>query len=282
MNPDRSSERAQSNRLGAYVEFAPDESLVPYVQALWIHAVAATEPSSVHRVVPDHALSIGFSCRREKQGRVSEPRLLLIGPVRSPRFVVLEPGAELVAIRLHPEWAQRLLDISPGDHSNAVIDLSSVTRAADPTLPDQLEKTTSAAEALRVLRDSVVRAVARLRQPSGSDAALVRAAEALRKTHGRAGVEALAREVDLSSRHLRRSFTTTVGMSPKGVARIIRFHRVLLATDRMKSVDWSDVAARFGYFDQAHMINDVTAFSGLSPAALHRERCAESDPSSLS
>jgi AraC-like DNA-binding protein len=269
-----------SYRLGAYAEFDAGPELAPFVQALWIHAAAPSDPASAHRVVPDHALSIAFSCRRDERGRVSEPLLLLIGPVKWPRIVVREPGTELVAVRFHPEWSQRLLDVSPGEHPNAVVDLALVTRVVAPTLSEQLAESRSPIDALRMLRAAAVRSVERLRQPTGGDAAVVQAAEALRRSRGRLGVESLARTLGLSSRHLRRSFTSSVGMSPKSVARTIRFHRALAATDAMRHVDWAEIAVRFGYSDQAHMIHEFTAFTGLTPAALHRERIAEESDSS--
>jgi AraC-like DNA-binding protein len=271
---------AASYRLGAYAEFDAGD-LAPYVQALWVHAAGPDDPLTEHRVVPDHALSIAFSCRRDAHGVVSEPQLLLIGPVRTPRVVVREPGTELVAVRFHPEWSQRLLDVSPGEHANAVIELGDVTRVVAPSLHEQLAESRSPLDALRMLRTAAERVAARLRQPGGSDAAVVRAAEALRRSRGRAGVEALAGLVGLSSRHLRRAFTSAVGMSPKAAARMIRFHRVLAATDGVRSVDWADTALHFGYSDQAHLIHEFSAFTGFTPAALHRERFAESDSSNL-
>ena len=61
-----------SYRLGAYAEFEARGDLAPFVQALWIHAAGPSDPRSEHRVVPDHALSIAFSCRRDARGTVSE------------------------------------------------------------------------------------------------------------------------------------------------------------------------------------------------------------------
>lgn len=276
------SEHAQpSYRLGAYAEFDVAAELAPFVQALWIHAVGPFDAPTEHRVVPDHALSIAFTCRRDEGGRASDPRLLLIGPVHEPRMAPLAPGTEMVAVRFHPEWSQRLLDVSPGEHPNAIVDLLDVTRAVAPALCAQVGETRSAIDALRLLRDAAARAVRSLREPSGGDAAVVRAAEALRRSRGRVGVEAIANAVGVSSRHLRRSFTAMVGMTPKSVARTIRFHRALAATDAERRVDWADVAARCGYSDQAHLIHEFTAFTGMTPAALHRERMAESDSSNL-
>ncbi|HKS23052.1 MAG TPA: DUF6597 domain-containing transcriptional factor, partial [Thermoanaerobaculia bacterium] len=159
---------APSYRLGAYAEFDAGD-LAPYVQALWVHAAAPDDPLTEHRVVPDHALSIAFACRRDARGLVSEPQLLLIGPVRTPRVVVREPGTELVAVRFHPEWSQRLLDVSPGEHANAVISLDGVTGAVGASLQEQLAESRSPIEALRALKAAAERVAARLREPGGSD-----------------------------------------------------------------------------------------------------------------
>ncbi|HEY6137763.1 MAG TPA: DUF6597 domain-containing transcriptional factor, partial [Thermoanaerobaculia bacterium] len=165
---------APSYRLGAYAEFDAGE-LAPYVQALWIHAAGPDDPLTEHRVVPDHALSIAFSCRRDARGVVSEPQLLLIGPVRTPRIAVREPGTELVAVRFHPEWSQRLLDVSPGEHPDAISELAEVTGAVGRSLREQLAESRSPIGALRTLKSAAERMAARLRQPGGSDAAVVRA-----------------------------------------------------------------------------------------------------------
>lgn len=78
-------------------------------------------------------------------------------------------------------------------------------------------------------------------------------------------VDDLARDAGLSTRSLQRLFTDYVGVGPKWV--ILRY-RVHEAIERAGgAVDWAAVAAELGYSDQAHLVREVTAALGVSPAA---------------
>jgi AraC-like DNA-binding protein len=78
-------------------------------------------------------------------------------------------------------------------------------------------------------------------------------------------VKALARETGWSERHLRRRVLLATGHSPRRLARIGRMQAVLRAG---RGESWSRTAAEFGYYDEAHMANDVTALAGATPHAL--------------
>jgi AraC-like DNA-binding protein len=272
----RATER---HRLGGYVEFRPPPALERYVDALWTHtAEAGAHPPSVtaHRVVPDPCVSLAFTCRREDDGRVDAPLLLLIGPVRVPRFFPIEVGREMSAVRLHAEWAQPLFGIDPREHPTAVTDLTEVCpRLADPLLY-RMTATRSAAEARALLGEAVRDALARHREPGGLHPLACVAAHALRGSRGRLRVEPLARELGVSPRHLRRAMQAPLGLSPKALASVLRFQSALLAADRTARPSWSALAVRFGYYDQAHLIGEFQALCGLTPQILHRERRAES------
>jgi AraC-like DNA-binding protein len=49
-----------------------------------------------------------------------------------------------------------------------------------------------------------------------------------------------------------------------------RFQDVLARVHGVADIDWTDVALSCGYYDQAHLIHDFRAFSGLSPTAYAR------------
>ena len=84
-------------------------------------------------------------------------------------------------------------------------------------------------------------------------------------------VRHLAAQLDVSERHLSRSFQAMFGMSPKRFARIGRIESAWSA--RSQGASWADVAYATGFTDQAHMINDFTEIVGVPPAQLARLPC---------
>ena len=104
----------------------------------------------------------------------------------------------------------------------------------------------------------------------------VRAAvDLIQRERGLVTVDALARRVGLTARHLERRFNHVVGISPKRLARITRFQRALRLLDARDSPQrGAHTAAACGYADQAHFIRDFRALAGCSPGA-HMMRRAE-------
>jgi AraC-like DNA-binding protein len=96
------------------------------------------------------------------------------------------------------------------------------------------------------------------------DHAVGAAAAAL--AHG-ATVTAAADQVGLTDRTLRRRFAERVGLSPKRYARVLRLRRLLGVVSASSEVDWARAAVECGYFDQAHLINEFRALTGMTPSA---------------
>ena len=82
-------------------------------------------------------------------------------------------------------------------------------------------------------------------------------------------VPALAAELGVSERQLRRGFDQVVGVSPKHYLRIVRFQRALRAARAAQhKPDWAALAESCGYFDQAHLISEFREMAGVTPAVL--------------
>jgi transcriptional regulator GlxA family with amidase domain len=81
-------------------------------------------------------------------------------------------------------------------------------------------------------------------------------------------MDALGRLSSLSPRELQRGFRRHVGISPKRLARILRFQEALRLSGL---VPWVEVALRCGYFDQAHLVRDFRELAGETPVNAVRE-----------
>jgi AraC-like DNA-binding protein len=85
-------------------------------------------------------------------------------------------------------------------------------------------------------------------------------------------VRDVARQVGLSQRRFIQVFAHQVGMRPKLFCRVQRFQRAIELARQMAAPNWALLAVECGYFDQAHLIHDFQAFSGLSPTEYARRR----------
>lgn len=98
--------------------------------------------------------------------------------------------------------------------------------------------------------------------------------------HGAVSVTALSDAAGVSGNHLASQFRTHVGVTPKKVARIYRFARLILSVDALRRVDWADLSFAAGYFDQAHFSKEFKDFTGRTPSqylALRRRIPAEQE-----
>jgi AraC-like DNA-binding protein len=101
---------------------------------------------------------------------------------------------------------------------------------------------------------------------------------AWRQLAGQAGprrVGALAAELGWSPKHLIARFREQIGLPPKTVARIARFHRVVRWLGGRERVRWAELACRAGYYDQAHLNRDFRELAGSTPSDFLRSRIPE-------
>lgn len=75
----------------------------------------------------------------------------------------------------------------------------------------------------------------------------------------------IAAALNTPHNRLNRDFTRIVGLSPRTLASLLRVRRLLAGLDIGGEIDWSQLAAEFGWYDQAHLIRDFKRYTGVSP-----------------
>jgi methylphosphotriester-DNA--protein-cysteine methyltransferase len=85
-----------------------------------------------------------------------------------------------------------------------------------------------------------------------------------------ARVDLLGPQLGLSTRHLRRGFTATVGVAPKEFQQLARFQRVARNLLLSAPTDHASFALAAGYYDQSHYIKEFQRLAGQRPTQLLR------------
>jgi len=190
------------------------------------------------------------------------------GPRQRVHRKVLRSGQRAVTARLHLGAAEAVLGVTAPAMAGRIVALEELWgEAAARRLFERLADARTTVDAAAILESAIAE---RLTIADGRRArAQLAIAAADRLTS--ANVSAVAGDLGVSERHLRRVFREAVGVSPKAFAKLTRFHRALRAAREEGDAGWASVATAAGYYDQAHLIAEFRAIAGVTPRALLRE-----------
>ncbi|XXF75350.1 AraC family transcriptional regulator [Myxococcaceae bacterium GXIMD 01537] len=252
-----------------YEELAPPASMADAVDAFWRFRAPPRSDGAVpelHRVLPDGCTDLILHFRDGGPGaRLSDPVLVVVGPMERFVLVDIEPGTGSLGVRFRPGHALPLLGVSPREVCGLSVPVADCAPAL-ALLQRKLEACASPHAALALLQDFVARRLASVRAESTP-----RAAQALRwlqSSGGQVRVSSLARTLGMSERTLHRVVLDEAGVPPKLLARVLRFQRALSLLRSGAGEDLSAVALACGYADQAHLSREVRDLAGLTPSAL--------------
>lgn len=173
-----------------------------------------------------------------------------------------------IQIGLTPAGARALLGLPIGALANVVVHHGDLTGGIPSDLHAKLAAAPSWEARFRLL-DAHLLAQSHRFERSFVAAEVSEAWRVILASRGTTRVEAVARHVGWSRRHLESRFRAEVGFSPKQSARIVRFDRARRLAESGHAL--ADVATAAGYSDQAHLTREWRGFAGQTP----RETLAE-------
>ena len=256
---------------------APPATLAPFVRRATAYTVQGAGLSR-QRELPNGSAVLVFNLGSElrvedtagKLHRFPHPTVFYSGP--SDRYIVTETdGAqEGIVVELTLPGARRLLSRPLDELGDRMIALSDLLGPrADEILGRIIEVPSPAA------RLALLEAAIETRISDASDRGVRDLEWAWRLQHtggGQVPIAELADSIGCSRKHLSVRFDREFGISPKLLARIMRFDRAMRIVRFGEATSWSDLAVQCGYADQAHMTREFVAFAGDPPTALLRRR----------
>jgi AraC-like DNA-binding protein len=240
-----------------YREFAPPRHLRKHVVCFWQHGANSTPTTA--RVIPDGCVDVIW---------VNDQAPHVAGPMTRPMLYSIDAGTEIVAVRLRPGVAHRLL----GESAKALLNQDVALRDLWPghrAAPwEEVSANRSESEKLAAIAVAMNARLGACGDGKLDD--LVMAAATWMARHPFTSLDGLGGLFGLSERQIRRQFDEAIGYGPKKLQRILRLQWLLwLAGQQSEPVpNLTHLAFAAGYADQSHMTREVVALSGASPRHL--------------
>lgn len=282
---DAARDAARDAAAPRYAEARPCAALAPWVECYW--SIRASSARGVpNRVLPDGCADVIV----DLGGAPLHPsaRTFVVGAMRRPLVTSLSGRVDLFGVRFHPGGAFPFLGAPLGELTDVRVSLDSLWGGLAASLAEQLDGASPGERVARVEALLLARLGALGPGAMRREEELVLAAVSLmRRSRGGARVRDAAAALGVGERRLERAFDRCVGLSPKFLARVLRFRDVIRSMESAEerwgaarrggsrpTRSWTAVALDAGYADQPHFVREFRALAGVTPSAWAAERRA--------
>jgi AraC-like DNA-binding protein len=202
------------------------------------------------------------------------PNAIVSGLQQRTRMVEHAAGSSIVVVRFTEVGASALLHDRVDRFYNQTIPLDAVLpRQKIDDLQNILVEARGIPQQVLSMERFLTRRIQRSHAISPQIEAAVRI---IRRSQGRVSIAAIARYSGMSQSALERHFRTTVGATPKTLARLARLQHICRLWDAGRTL--TEIAVEAGYSDQPHMVHDFRLFTDTSPEAFFRSTAPRNLP----
>lgn len=238
----------------------PSPDLAPWIVCYW--SLSATDaPCFRSRVLPDGSNDLIVDL-------AGDPRPFVVGAMPRAEVVALQGRVELLGVRFRPGGALPFLHHPLDELTGREVELDALWGRAADSLADSL----AADPGQRIER--LEHALRSARQRRWEEALVTRAVDWYERAHGAISVGRVAAALGVSERRLERAFARCVGLSPKRLARVLRFLHTVRHIGQRARLPAAPLALEAGYADQSHFIREFKALAGVTPTQFAAERRA--------
>jgi AraC-like DNA-binding protein len=235
-----------------YTSIPPHPTLARYIDAYWSVNGTGNDPV-INRILPDGCMDIIFNLGEDDEVMKSG-KAYLVGTMTRAFDTTVNPGSRLMGIRFKPAAFAAFYKFS------SLHEITDCTIECEKGLAPELGVLRSPAKGLNEFF---------LKKLSRPKHMLFPILEDIHRHHGQVRVEELIRRHFVTARQLERSFKYYTGVSPKEFINQERFRYALEAIrHKQPGEDLADIAFTCGYYDQAHLSNEIRRYTGEMPSRL--------------
>jgi AraC-like DNA-binding protein len=253
-----------------YREYQPHPDLASIVDCYWSLEVPASNNPEKQRILPDGQIEMAFILGDDIKRYTSEdgpfiiqPRAMILGQTTKPFYIEPTGHVYTFAIRFYPLGFTHFVAGGIKNLANKETPIASLFgQEKSLELEQEIIQATNVNGRIKIIEDFLV---TELNNQSTIDNIIKSTVDTLLSTKGSVSVNTILAD-DLSKRRqLERNFAKNIGMSPKQLAKVIRFQASLKMLLNRDEKSLTGIAHECNYYDQAHFTKDFKEFTGVNP-----------------
>lgn len=245
----------------------PRFPLSRYVEYIWRTANFGTPPSR-QRVYPNGAMALVIHLRQPAASYYFDDRALrvrvplLAGPYSISFHMDPSESTEVIGILFRPGAGRMFFPVAAHELHNNDVALHDICPDEAERLLNELCFARSEDTQFLVVERYLLR---KMKTATAIHPAVRYAIEQLSAPDALLRIRKIQLETGFSHTHFIQLFREQVGLTPKLFGRVRRFNALMGRVRNGLPMNWAELAADTGYFDQAHLIHDFREFAGVTP-----------------
>jgi AraC-like DNA-binding protein len=245
----------------------PPQHLSQYIVCFWFGRIENTTTSFTHlahATTTPHLLFHLDGLFTEVESKRNIFHAGVYGHSIEPkRYVTTSTSPSIFGVQLYPAALPSLFGVPASEMTNYAIDLKTLAGNNGSGLMERIFEANSQQEivqhTIRFFEQGL-----RTHEPEDNHA-IHSLMHLIKRAKGNITSTAMQEHACMSERQLQRKFKLMTGLTPKMYSKIVRFE-LFLERFACNPHKLTDIAAEFGYYDQAHCNHDFKSFTGLSPS----------------
>jgi AraC-like DNA-binding protein len=164
-----------------------------------------------------------------------------------------------------PLGTWRLFRIPPAEYVNRFISLEDMVGSKCQVLIEKLKSANNSYEAVNYIDAFLKKLI-----PAKQELSLIceQSVNYIQDNYGKLKMDDLINRLNQCPRSIDRHFERYLGITPKQYIWLTRLNRAFIMLMSNSNISIHEVVLELGYFDQAHLINDVKKYLGTTPQFL--------------
>lgn len=200
---------------------------------------------------------------------IVQPRCFVMGQLSRPLEIEPTGSTGIFSVRFQPDGFLPFATLPLSELENRAVALEVMFGKAGQEIEDLVLSATTSKQRIQHIEHFLL---TRISDVEVLDRLVKSAVETIITANGQLSVDELSKRTYSHRRQLERKFSSSVGLSPKQLSKIIRLQATLQLLLTKKFTTFTALAHESEYYDQAHFIKDFKELTGFTPKEFYGDQ----------